>query len=112
MLGQSQPRVSHHVRVLDEAGLVERRKEGSFVYLKLADGAEAQALFDLAARWLDDDSAAQLRADASRLDAIREARAEAARKYFEQHARTWEDIRSLHVEESAVERAIEAALAD
>ena len=43
VLGQSQPRVSHHVRVLDEAGLVERRKEGSFVYLALSDGAEAQA---------------------------------------------------------------------
>ncbi len=111
VLGQSQPRVSHHVRVLDEAGLVERRKEGSFVYLALSDGAEAQALFDLAARWLDDDSAQQLRIDANRLDAIRDARAEAARRYFEQHARTWADIRSLHVEESAIERGIEQALA-
>ena len=111
VLGQSQPRVSHHVRVLDEAGLVERRKEGSFVYLALSDGAEVEALFALAARWLDDDSAAQMRADASRLDAIREARAEAARKYFEAHARTWADIRALHVEESAIETAIERALA-
>ena len=110
VLGQSQPRVSHHVRVLDEAGLVERRKEGSFVYLALAESAEAEALFALAARWLDGDSAAQLRADASRLDAIREARAEAARRYFEAHAATWEEIRALHVEESRIEAAIEHAL--
>jgi ArsR family transcriptional regulator len=80
VLGQSQPRVSHHVRVLDEAGLIERRKEGSWVYLRLTEAAEPELLFALVDRWLDADAEAQMAADGARLDAIRAERAEAARR--------------------------------
>lgn len=42
ILGQSQPRVSRHIRILDEAGILERRKEGSWVFMRpgnvLSDG--------------------------------------------------------------------------
>ena len=47
VLGQSQPRVSRHVRILSDAGLAERRKEGSWVFLTLADRTQADALFAL-----------------------------------------------------------------
>ena len=109
VLGQSQPRVSHHVRVLDDARLVERRKEGSWVYLALAESA--RPLNALTDAWIDPDSAGQFRADAARLDAIRAERAEAARRYFEAHAATWDSVRSLHVAEDEVEQAIVSALA-
>jgi ubiquinone/menaquinone biosynthesis C-methylase UbiE len=112
VLGQSQPRVSHHVRVLDEARLIERRKEGSWVYLRLAPSAAPDVLFALADRWLDPQTEAQFESDATRLDAIRAERAEAARRYFEAHAASWDSVRSLHVAESEVEAAIVAALGD
>ncbi len=41
---------------------------------------------------------------------IRSERAEAANRYFAGHAEMWDQIRSLHVAESEVERAIDAAL--
>ena len=110
ILGQSQPRVSHHVRVLDEAKLIDRRKEGSWVYLGLSQAADPEALFALVEQWLDADSAAQFDTDRARLDGIRAERAEAARRYFEAHAATWDSIRSLHVAECEIEQAIAAAL--
>ena len=112
ILGQSQPRVSHHIRVLDEARLIERRKEGSWVYLGLAAAAAADLLFALAVRWVDAETEALFVCYAARLDSIRADRAEAARRYFEAHAATWDSIRSLHVAESEVEAAIEHALGD
>ncbi|QNN64409.1 metalloregulator ArsR/SmtB family transcription factor [Sphingomonas rhizophila] len=112
ILGQSQPRVSHHIRVLDEARLIERRKEGSWVYIGLAPAAAPEVLFALVDQWVDPASEALFESDAARLESIRADRAEAARRYFEAHAATWDNIRSLHVAESEVEAAIASALGD
>ena len=110
ILGQSQPRVSRHLKVLADARLVERRKEGSWVFLTLCDQAEAEPLFALIDRWCDAAATAQFAADAARTEAIRAERAEAANRYFASHAEVWDQIRSLHVAESEVERAIDQAL--
>ena len=110
VLGQSQPRVSRHVRILSDAGLVERRKEGSWVFLQLADVDRASPLFDAIARWEDSEAQAVFTGDAARLEAVRADRSEAAARYFAVHAETWDSIRSLHVAESEVERAISDAL--
>ena len=112
VLGQSQPRVSRHVRILSDTGLVGRRKEGSWVFLQLARQAGDSALSDLCDQWADAEAKALFAADAARLEAVRAERAEAARRYFEAHAASWDSIRALHVAESEVEQAIEAALAD
>ena len=45
-----------------------------------------------------------------RLAAVRSLRAEAAERYFAAHAEVWDNIRSLHVPESAVEAAIAKAM--
>jgi ArsR family transcriptional regulator len=105
LLGQSQPRVSRHVRILSDSGLVGRRKEGSWVYLQLAEPGRTEALFALA-REVDPDAEQIFAADAARLDTIRTDRAEAARRYFEAHAATWENVRSLHIADAEIERAI------
>jgi ArsR family transcriptional regulator len=105
LLGQSQPRVSRHVRILSDSGLVGRRKEGSWVYLQLAEPGRTESLFDLA-REVDPDAKQIFAADAARLDTIRADRAEAARRYFEAHAATWESVRSLHIADAEIERAI------
>src|SRR3954447_6088545 len=77
VLGQSQPRVSRHVKILGDAGLLDRHKEGSWVFLALTVEARTQAVFALIDQWLDDASRTVLAADAARLAAVRADRAEA-----------------------------------
>ena len=110
ILGQSQPRVSRHLKVLADARIVERRKEGSWVFLTLAEAAALAPMFAVIDGWADAGSSAGFAADAARIHAIRAERAEAANLYFASHAETWDQIRSLHVAESEVERAIDRAL--
>jgi ArsR family transcriptional regulator len=111
VLGQSQPRVSRHVRLLVEAGLAERRKEGSWVFLTLAERARVEPLFDALDRWAElDGEDPWFAADAARLAAVRADRAVAAELYFAAHARDWDEIRSLHIAESEVEAACLRAL--
>ena len=112
VLGQSQPRVSRHVRILADAGLVARRKEGSWVFLQLTDRKRAAPLFAAIAEWAGPEARALLEGDAARLEAVRGDRAQAAARYFAVHADTWDNIRSLHVAESEVEDAIATALGD
>src|SRR5688572_23925927 len=111
LLGQSQPRVSRHVRILSDSGLVGRRKEGSWVYLQLAEPKRTEGLFELS-KGIDPEAEQLFAADAARLETIRADRAEAARRYFEAHAATWHSVRSLHVADAEIERAISGLLAD
>nr|WP_295374401.1 metalloregulator ArsR/SmtB family transcription factor [uncultured Sphingosinicella sp.] len=110
VLGQSQPRVSRHVKILIDAGLAERRKEGSWVFLSLrAD--RVQPLFALLDSWGEGDSA-QVAADVARLAAVQADRAASAERYFASHAADWDELRSLHIAESEVEAAVARALGD
>jgi ArsR family transcriptional regulator len=110
VLGQSQPRVSRHLKILADAGVLDRRKEGSWVFLKLADADRVEPLFGLIDDWADTATEALFASDAARTESIRVERAEAANRYFAGHAEVWDQIRSLHVAESEVERAIDDAL--
>jgi ubiquinone/menaquinone biosynthesis C-methylase UbiE len=113
VLGQSQPRVSRHVRILIDAGLAERRKEGSWVFLNLGPRERVEPLFVMLDRWSDLEGRDPWAvADAARLAAVRADRAAAAARYFEARARDWDQIRSLHIAESEVEAAIGRALGD
>ncbi len=111
VLGQSQPRVSRHVRILIDAGLAERRREGSWVFLSLARAPLVAPLLNLLDAWaaLDGEEPSMI-ADAARLAAVRADRAAAAERYFASHAAEWDQLRSLHVAESEVEAAITRAL--
>jgi ubiquinone/menaquinone biosynthesis C-methylase UbiE/DNA-binding transcriptional ArsR family regulator len=107
VLEQSQPRVSRHVRILIEAGLVDRRKEGSWVFLRLVDQGTAAALVALAdSHSLSDRERAAIAHDKRRLAAVREDRMTAAARYFAQHASEWDAIRSRHADEADVEGAM------
>ena len=113
VLGQSQPRVSRHVRILIECGLAERRKEGSWVFLRFGARERVEPFFDLLDRWTEIDGEDPWPiADAARLAAVRADRAAAAERYFAARAKDWDEIRSLHIAESEVEAAIARALAD
>ncbi len=109
ILRQSQPRISRHLRLLAEAGLVERFREGSWAFFRLGEqGGEAALARDLIG-CLDPADATLLR-DRERLTAVRSARAAAAQAYFRRHAAEWDRIRKLHIADDAVEEAIRAAL--
>jgi demethylmenaquinone methyltransferase/2-methoxy-6-polyprenyl-1,4-benzoquinol methylase/ArsR family transcriptional regulator len=109
ILGQSQPRVSRHLKLLVEAGLVERRREGAWAFFRLAPSGDTAALAARIADWLDPDDPV-LADDRARLAEVRHARAENAARYFAAHAAEWDDIRSLHVPEERVEEAMRAAV--
>lgn len=103
VLGQSQPRVSRHIKILCDAGLAERRKEGSWVFVALgADALVAPVIAALAA-W---GTEVEAQADIARLEAVRADRAAAAAAWFQTHAGEWDAIRSLHVAEEQVEAAM------
>jgi ubiquinone/menaquinone biosynthesis C-methylase UbiE/DNA-binding transcriptional ArsR family regulator len=111
ILRQSQPRLSRHLRLLTEAGLVDRFREGSWAFFRLGErGGTAEVARVLIGR-LKSDDAIVLR-DRERLAAVRTSRAAAAQNYFRRHAAEWDRIRRLHVADAAVESAIRTALAD
>lgn len=117
VLEQSQPRVSRHIRILCDAGLAERRKEGSWVFLRTAIGEDrAPPLGAAAARLLSvaerDDAAfaARCAEDRRHLAAIRASRQSHAEAYFARHAGEWDTLRSLHSPDGPVETALATAL--
>jgi ubiquinone/menaquinone biosynthesis C-methylase UbiE len=111
ILRQSQPRISRHLRLLAEAGLVDRFREGSWAFFRLGErGPSADLARELIARL--DAADPTLARDRERLVAVRTARNAAAQAYFRRHAVEWDRIRKLHVADEAVEEAIRAALAE
>jgi ubiquinone/menaquinone biosynthesis C-methylase UbiE len=111
ILRQSQPRISRHLKLLAEAGLVERFREGTWAFFRLAErGGGAEVARALLARL--DPADQTVARDRARLASVRHARAAAAQTYFRAHAAEWDRIRKLHVADAAVEDAIRAALAD
>lgn len=109
ILGQSQPRISRHLKLLVEAGLIERFQEGSWAYFRLSETAQSG---DLARRLIGgvDANDPQFVRDRQRRDALVQERAAGAHAFFEAYAEEWDRIRSLHVEEEAVEVAMREAL--
>jgi ubiquinone/menaquinone biosynthesis C-methylase UbiE len=110
ILRQSQPRLSRHLRLLAEARLVERFREGAWAFYRLGEQGGIDIARTLIAR-LDPEDPVIAR-DRERLAAVRSARAAAAQNYFRKHAAEWDRIRKLHAADSAVEDAIKTALAD
>ena len=119
VLGQSQPRVSRHVGILCDAGLAERRREGSWVFLRATSGGEeAGPIIDALDHLLgvaeqeNPEFAAQCADDRRKLAAIRKAREVGATEYFARHAGEWDELRALHTPDAQVEEQLSAALSD
>ncbi|TAD75001.1 MAG: methyltransferase domain-containing protein [Sphingomonadales bacterium] len=116
VLGQSQPRVSRHVGILCDAGLAERRREGSWVFLRQSESSgpvidAVQSLLALAEA-AEPAFSALCDSDRKKLAAIRAAREAAAETYFARHAGDWDKLRALHSADAEVERRLAEALAD
>ncbi|KTT95085.1 ArsR family transcriptional regulator [Sphingomonas yabuuchiae] len=106
VLGQSQPRVSRHVKILVDAELAERRKEGSWVFVALGDREAVEPMTAALDRWTAETPDPWVVADVARLAAVRADRAASAAAWFEDHAGEWDAIRSLHVADSEIEEAM------
>jgi len=105
VLGQSQPRVSRHLRLLVDGGLMERFREGSWVFHRLAaEGPMGGVARDLLGRLDADDPL--LAEDFARLNEVKAERARAAEAYFRRNAADWDRLRRLHVDDGEVERLI------
>lgn len=117
VLGQSQPRVSRHIGILCDAGLAERHREGSWVFLRARrnpGNRTVETIADLLASAEQEDTnfAAACGEDRRQLAAIRAARDESAANYFAAHAQDWDQLRSLHSPDQQVEERLLAALGD
>lgn len=105
ILRQSQPRVSRHLKLLCEAGLLDRFREGSWVFYRLARAGEGARLAELLTSFVSEADLTVVR-DLERLEAVRQARAAKASEYFSANAEEWNSIRSLYVPEEKVEAAV------
>jgi ArsR family transcriptional regulator len=111
ILAQSQPRISRHLKLLTEAGLIERHPEGAWVFYRLTDDSPAGLLAHDLGR-LADTGDPVLARDRERLVQVKAEQAAQAERYFAESADDWDTIRALHVAEDAVERAMVAAIGD
>ena len=111
ILGQSQPRVSRHLKLLCEAGLLTRHREGTWAFYRLSEqGACAELAHVLIDLLPENDSVLAL--DMERLEAVKAARARVAADYFRANADSWDRIRGLYVPEAEVEAVLLEIFAD
>jgi len=102
ILDQSQPRISRHLKLMNEAGLIERFPDGAWVFYRLSQAAATRPLIDAILDRLDDSYAA----DMTRLDDVRRQRRTSAEAYFETIAPVWDEIRSHYGSDTAIEAAL------
>jgi ubiquinone/menaquinone biosynthesis C-methylase UbiE/DNA-binding transcriptional ArsR family regulator len=111
VLGQSQPRISRHLKLLAEAGLLERFREGSWVFYRRAQHGPGARLARNLCRMLPPEDP-DLALDRQRLTAVRSTRQDQASRYFAAQAPRWDQVRSLHLDEAKVESALLGVFGD
>lgn len=109
ILGQSQPRISRHLKLLADAGLIDRYPEGAWVFYRLTEAEVGRRLVNELLSAVNGDEPV-LALDRERLSQIKTEHAEAAHRYFAANADEWDSIRALHVAEDVVEAAVSEAL--
>ncbi|MEF2554312.1 metalloregulator ArsR/SmtB family transcription factor [Aurantimonas sp. A2-1-M11] len=109
ILGQSQPRISRHLKLLVESGVLNRYQEGAWAYFRLSEEASVSGLVHAVLNWVDE-ADPTIERDSERLETVRMERARRAADYFARNAGSWDRIRALHASDADVERALLATL--
>ena len=105
VLGQSQPRVSRHLKLLAEAGLVERFPDGAWVFYRLAGAGTPRDLIGEILAHVDPRDPV-FTADCGKLNDVQAERVAAAHAYFAENAAHWDQVQSLYASDTDVEGEI------
>lgn len=105
ILGQSQPRVSRHLKVLVDAGLLQRLREGTWAFYRLSDSGAASGLARALVDFIPGDTDIVER-DLERLQLVKRQRADTASAFFRSNADEWDGIRRLYINDAEVEREL------
>jgi ArsR family transcriptional regulator len=105
ILSMSQPRVSRHLNLLAEAGVVDKHREGTWAFFDLVSNGPIGQLVGHVLELTDIEDAV-LAADLDRLAIVRSRRTASAQEYFAGIAPRWDEVRSLHASDSTVEQTI------
>lgn len=105
ILGQSQPRISRHLKLLGEVSLIDRYQEGAWAYFRLRQNGRTAQLVRQLLRAASENDPVLLR-DTERLSAVKQVRAARAQAYFSRNAAAWDELRRLHVSDADVEAAL------
>lgn len=111
ILDQSQPRVSRHLKLMCDAGILDRVQEGAWVFYRVTDRQPGRDLCNTLIQLMPEDDPV-LQRDFGRLEKIRTEHTEQADRYFYENAKQWDKVRSLYVSEKKVEQAMLSALSD
>ncbi len=106
ILGQSQPRISRHLKLLGEVSLIDRYQEGAWAFFRLKQEGKTAALVRQLLRAASENDPVLLR-DGERLSAVKQARSERAQAYFSRNAAAWDELRRLHVSDAQVEAELQ-----
>jgi ArsR family transcriptional regulator len=108
VLQQSQPRVSRHLKILTDAGLIERFRDGHWVYYRLASAPAAKRLVDAAIAMLDP-AEPQIRADRAALAEVKRSR---RRDVYDDRAARARLLAGSRPDDAALRSALEEMLGD
>lgn len=111
ILGQSQPRVSRHLKILAASGVITRTQEGASAFFSVARDGTGAALAQSILLLIDPNLPDMTRAR-ERLQQLRDRKRAEAAAYFERVASTWDQYRDVVVGESAVEQCCLELLRD
>lgn len=111
ILGQSQPRVSRHLKLMVDAGLLERLREGTWAFYRLASRGTTTDIASRVLQMVPDGDPAIAR-DKVRLADVKAERDRVAAAYFRRNAKQWDEIRRLHADDAEVEEALFALLGE
>lgn len=105
ILGQSQPRISRHLKLLTEEALIERYQEGAWAYFRLRQEGNGAALVQTLLASASQDDPVLVR-DRERLTTVKNQRSAKAQEYFSRNASQWDELRRLHASDETVEEAL------
>jgi len=109
ILGQSQPRVSRHLKLLVDAGLLQRNREGSWSFYRLVNEGRMETFLEAIIDMVPEDDPI-VRLDLRRLEEVKAHRTKLANEYFRRNADNWSQIRALHIDETEVDQALKGLL--
>ena len=111
ILDQSQPRISRHIKILADAELIDRSRQGSWLYCRLNRSDPMAQLIEPILASIAPQSA-EIARDINRLNEIKAQRIADADAFFEANAQDWERIRALQIPESLLDQELRNFVAE